>query len=185
MITGAQLMNLLKSLNAANIEKIEVINNPPAKYDAAGNAGIINIKTKKIKLVGFSGSTNLTYSQGFYENSNGGFSLNYKGKNFTFFSSANGNQGVKHNITTFNKTVNYNGQTTQPNQRFVDDYDNRNLVIDFGVDLYLNKKNILGCKIQAMPGYGFNQGTGTIFVSDTSLGYQHLMNEKQCQMIGL
>lgn len=46
-LSGAQLSNFLRSMSSTVVEKIEIITNPPARYDAAGNAGIINIKTKK------------------------------------------------------------------------------------------------------------------------------------------
>lgn len=177
-MAGAQLMNLLRSINASSVEKIEVINNPPAKYDAAGSSGIINIKTKKIKVVGFSGSINGTYSQGFYENTNGGFSLNYKARKFTFFSSFNGNQGLKHNVSNFNKEINYNGQTTYLNQRVVDDWDNRNTVSDIGLDWYAGKNTIVGAKMQVMKGYGNNIEKGRTSISDNTLGYRQLILDK-------
>lgn len=47
-LSGAELVNLLRNMNANQLEQIEIMTNPPAKYDAAGNSGIINIKTKKI-----------------------------------------------------------------------------------------------------------------------------------------
>src|SRR5678815_3511313 len=50
---GADLANYLRSLNANQLDQIEIMTNPPAKFDAAGNAGIINIKTKKNKQQGY------------------------------------------------------------------------------------------------------------------------------------
>src|ERR1700679_2115025 len=52
-LNGDDLNNLLSSMNAAQVAKIELISNPPARYDAAGNAGIIDIKTKKNNNEGF------------------------------------------------------------------------------------------------------------------------------------
>src|SRR4029078_12247028 len=48
-LTGSDLAAYLKSLQSSQIEAIEIISNPSAKYDAAGNAGIINIRLKKNK----------------------------------------------------------------------------------------------------------------------------------------
>lgn len=54
-ITGFGSQSGLDNLPASAIEKIEIINNPSAKYDASGNAGIINIIYKKNKQQGFNG----------------------------------------------------------------------------------------------------------------------------------
>jgi len=54
--------DILKSMPASNIVKIEVITTPPAKYDAEGLAGIINIITKKNAAQGYSGSVNSNYN---------------------------------------------------------------------------------------------------------------------------
>lgn len=177
-MSGSQLINFLKSLNSSVIDKIEIITNPPAKYDASGNAGIINIRTKKIKLVGFSGSINLTYSQGFYQNGNGGISLNYKGRNFSFFSSINANEGIKRYTTEFDRTINYDGNTTHFRHRVIDTYENRTANIDLGADWYVNKNTIVGAKVQLFPGYGINKINGSVSLSDTSSGYDHLVMKK-------
>jgi iron complex outermembrane receptor protein len=65
-LSATQLADYLKSLPASAIDQIELMTNPSAKYDAAGNSGIINIKTKKNKLKGFNGNLNLTHTQGVY-----------------------------------------------------------------------------------------------------------------------
>jgi len=85
-LTGDDLNNLLSSMNAAQVAKIELITNPPARYDAAGNAGIINIKTKQSSNEGFNGSITTSYAQGVYPKSNNSLVLNYKkGPVNTFF----------------------------------------------------------------------------------------------------
>ena len=85
-LSGDDLNNLLSSMNAAQVAKIELISNPPARYDAAGNAGIINIKTKKNSNQGFNGSFTTSYAQGVYPKSNNSLVLNYKkGRINTFF----------------------------------------------------------------------------------------------------
>ena len=47
-LSGPELANVLKNMPSSAIDQIEIMTNPSAKYDAAGNSGIINIKTKKI-----------------------------------------------------------------------------------------------------------------------------------------
>lgn len=77
---GSDLANLLKSMPSSSIEKIEIIANPGARYDAAGSGGIINIIAKKDKRRGINGSANASYGQGIYSRATGGFNLNYGGK---------------------------------------------------------------------------------------------------------
>src|SRR6202012_5578272 len=77
-LSGDDLNNLLSSMNAAQVAKIELITNPPARYDAAGNAGIINIKTKKSNNAGLNGSATASYAQGVYPKSNNSLVLNYR-----------------------------------------------------------------------------------------------------------
>lgn len=55
-LSGADLANVLRNLPASALDQIEIMTNPSAKYDAAGNSGIINIKTKKTKTKGSNGS---------------------------------------------------------------------------------------------------------------------------------
>lgn len=84
-LSGQDLVSMLKGLTSSNIQKIELITNPSAKWDASGNAGIINIITKKNKRDGFNGHVNLSYGQGRYSKYNTSFSLNYKKNKFNFF----------------------------------------------------------------------------------------------------
>jgi iron complex outermembrane recepter protein len=86
-LSGPDLANLLKSMGSAQLDQIEIMTNPPAKYDAAGNAGIINIKTKKNKTVGYNGSISASYSQGKYPRTNESINLNYRNKAINVFGS--------------------------------------------------------------------------------------------------
>jgi len=84
-LAGADLQNLLAGMNASQIAEIELMDMPPARYDAAGNAGIINIKTKKNRQKGFNGSLNAGIAQGRYPKYNKSLLLNYyRGKLNTF-----------------------------------------------------------------------------------------------------
>jgi len=57
-VSGTQLASMLKGMQGKNVDKIEIIENPSARYDAEGNSGIINIKTKHTKAPGFNGNVN-------------------------------------------------------------------------------------------------------------------------------
>jgi hypothetical protein len=77
-LDAAQLSTLLNGMNASQIEQVEIMDQPPAGYDAAGNAGIINIKTKKNRQRGFNGSLTTSYAQGYYPKNNNSFQLAYR-----------------------------------------------------------------------------------------------------------
>ncbi|HLI94379.1 MAG TPA: TonB-dependent receptor, partial [Puia sp.] len=84
-LSASQLAEYLRSLPASAIDQIELMTNPSAKYDASGNSGIINIKTKKNKLKGFNGNLNLTQTQGVYSKPSGSLNLNYRTGQLNFF----------------------------------------------------------------------------------------------------
>ena len=76
-ISGDDLKNYLKTLRSENIEKIEVITNPSARYDASGNSGLINIKLKKKTNLGFDGNISSTFIQRTKPSINNSLNLNY------------------------------------------------------------------------------------------------------------
>ncbi len=84
-LSGADLNNLLNGMSSSQVESIELITSPSAKYDANGNAGIINIKTKKNKQVGFNGVLTMAFGQGKYAKSNNSLVLNYRNGKFNTF----------------------------------------------------------------------------------------------------
>jgi iron complex outermembrane receptor protein len=82
---GTDLANYLRSLSSNQLDQIEIMTNPPAKYDAAGNSGIINIKTQKTKQFGYSGNLSSTWSQGRYPKVNESFNFNYRKNKVNLF----------------------------------------------------------------------------------------------------
>ncbi|RAJ72782.1 outer membrane receptor protein involved in Fe transport [Chitinophaga dinghuensis] len=79
-LSGDALAAQLKGMNAANIQKIELIAQPGAKYDAAGSGGIINIVRKKNRGEGINGTITGGVGMGNYGKYNGGIGLNYRNK---------------------------------------------------------------------------------------------------------
>jgi hypothetical protein len=94
VLSGGELANLLKSMSASSIQKIEIMAKPSAKYDAVGSGGMINIVSKKSKKEGLNGSLNASYGQGRYEKCNSGLNLNYKNGGYNLFL----NYSFSHNI---------------------------------------------------------------------------------------
>lgn len=83
----------LQSLQASMIERVEVITNPSARYEAEGMAGIINIILKKDKKQGFNGSFDVI--TGYPVNQGLGLNLNYRHRKVNFFI----NYGIAYRIT--------------------------------------------------------------------------------------
>ncbi len=79
-LSGDDLAEYLKTISADEVSQIELITQPGAKYDAAGNTGIINLKLKKNKKEGFNGSVMLSYGMSVYFHRNETLLLNYKVK---------------------------------------------------------------------------------------------------------
>lgn len=84
-ISGAQLANMLRGLQARDIAKLELISSPSSKEDAAGTAGIINIITKKNKYGGFGGDVFARGSHTRKKQGSVGGGLHYKTERINFF----------------------------------------------------------------------------------------------------
>jgi iron complex outermembrane receptor protein len=90
-LAGADLANYLRNMNANQMDQIEIMTNPPAKYDASGNSGIVNIKTKKNRQLGYNGSVNIGYGQGRYPKYNEGLNFNYRKNKVNLFTNLSHN----------------------------------------------------------------------------------------------
>lgn len=146
-LTGEQLANLLKSMPASSIDQIELVTNPSAKYDAAGNSGIINIKTKKNKQKGFNGTLTLNYGQGAYWKTNNSLNLNYRTGKFNFF--ANGGYSIWNSFQELNINRKFSDASSKEltaifEQTSFMKNENKNYNMKIGADYFLSKKTTLG-----------------------------------------
>ncbi len=157
-LTGFGNQSGLDNLPASAIEKIEIINNPSSKYDANGNAGIINIILKKNKTEGFNGKIGLAMGAGalwvrkenlpsirpqyqFTPKVNPSLALNYR----------------KKKVNAFLQSDNLYTQTLNKNEFVTRSYDDGTIInqqlkrnrntnffnLKTGIDWYLNEKNTL------------------------------------------
>jgi iron complex outermembrane recepter protein len=130
----------LKSINSNDIEAIEMISNPSAKYDASGNAGIVNIRLKKNKKFGTNGSANLGFVQGFTPKGNGSINLNYRDKKINIFGNAGGNIGINRNSIDLYRIQN----DSLYDQTSIMRNDDKSMNIKAGADFFINNKNTIG-----------------------------------------
>lgn len=85
-MSDQDLANYLRSLPGAVLDKIELMTNPPARYDASGNS-VINIRLKKSRNRGFNGNISAGYTQGWYGRTNDALNINYRSNKVNVFSS--------------------------------------------------------------------------------------------------
>jgi hypothetical protein len=142
-MSGQDLANYLKTLQAANIEAIEIITNPSAKYEAAGNAGIINIKLKKNKNLGTNGSVNAGFTQGYYPKYNGGFSLNHRNRNMNIYGNYNYSSAENKGMMSLKREV----LDTLFNQDGSTHVINNSHNFKAGLDYTLNSRSSIGAMI--------------------------------------
>lgn len=161
-LTGEELNNFLKSIAATDIKNIEIISNPPAKYEADGFGGLINIIMKKGVRNSWKNTTTLSYEQNKYGILTLRNNFFYHKNKFRFSASVNGKTGYKNAIevlemyfpdglskmssTTKVKNENFSGklaldydwsQRTTIGFQFMNDQNNP----DFGSDIRIEKYN--------------------------------------------
>ncbi|MEP7377397.1 MAG: outer membrane beta-barrel protein [Chitinophagaceae bacterium] len=145
-LSGTDLQAYLSGISASQVDVIELIENPGAKYDASGNAGIINIKLKSNKLKGFNGSMNLSIGQGMYYKTGNSLNLNYRNGKINWFM----NYGMRAStermdMYTLRKYFDSNREDSalleQPN---VNKARNSGYNLKTGFDFFVNNKTTLG-----------------------------------------
>jgi hypothetical protein len=139
-LSGKDLSDYLRTLQSSSIEAIEIITNPSAKYEAAGNAGIINIRLKKNKSYGTNGSINAGYNQGITPKYNGGFSLNNRNKYVNVFGNYSYNDNTNENNINLRREI----LDTLFDQKSKLNIDNRSHNFKAGLDYFINKRSTIG-----------------------------------------
>lgn len=143
VLQGEDLTNYLNTLQASDIESIEIITQPSSKYDAAGSAGILNIKLKKNKNFGTNGTVSLGYSVWDNQRYNASLSLNNRTKKtntFLTYSNRFGETGRFLNLyRTQNNFIFDNKSTTLMDQTSHN--------VKLGTDVFASKKSTFGVLI--------------------------------------
>lgn len=143
-LSGTDLAAYLKSLQSSQIEAIEIITNPSAKYEAAGNAGIINIKLKKNLTIGTNGSVTAGYNIGTYARYNAGVSLNYRNTKVNLFGSYNFSEGINE----FNiRSLRTGADSSFDQSNTITNYNKGSHNFKTGMDYFINKKSTIGVVI--------------------------------------
>jgi outer membrane receptor protein involved in Fe transport len=164
-LSGENLGNYLKSIPASQLEAIELMPNPPARYDAAGNAGVINIKTKKSRAAGFNGTINASGGKAAYPFTNESLALNYRTGKFNFF--ANAAYDVRNQYRRLDLVRRYFDANGLPTGSYTEEAFfhplNYNPSLKLGVDYDLSRKTTLGIVLSG----NINTGTNPNPVTST------------------
>ncbi len=163
-INGEQLSSFLKNIPAEQIDRIDIISNPGAKYEAEGNAGIIDIRMKRDKSHGTNGSVTGSFSQGELPQMNASVTANHRNKNVNIF----GTLGVADN-ERFNRMK---FQDTQ-NGIFKDEFnyipnESQNFNFRLGADFFVAKNHTVGFLVGGNYNDGQTNSTNDIAISNQS-----------------
>ena len=147
-LSGQNLIALLSATEGSTIDKIEIIDNPSSKYDAAGSAGIINIKTKKNFLSGFHGNVRTGYTQyienesGYFYGANASVNLNYRNDIISTFL----NYGIQRHegFAKLTEDVKSNVNGYKRYSSTLLEYSQTPQNIKTGIDFFIDKKNTIG-----------------------------------------
>ncbi len=165
-LSGAALANYLKSLPSSVVSTIEIMTTPPAKYDAAGNAGVINIRLKKATVKGWSGSLNLSYGQGTYARNTNSLNFNYRVNKVNFFGNIAYN--INNDYQQLDIARNYLNPDGSINIAFRQSSylknERRSGSMRLGMDYYVSAKVTMGVVFN-----GFNNPTTTTTTSNSKL----------------
>jgi hypothetical protein len=170
-LSGSDLANLLRNMNASQLDQIEIMTNPPAKYDATGNSGIINIKTKKTKQVGYNGSLSLGYGQGRYPKINESANFNYRKNKVNIF--ANVGYSYRKNFNDLDIQRKFlEAGTKELRSHFDQESRIREKGESFngkiGLDFYASKKTTYGIVLGGFSNPGKFANNSDVYISDAS-----------------
>ena len=152
-LSSEALAGMLKGISSSAIQKVELIAQPSAKYDAAGNGAIINIIRKRNYKAGLNGNVYAGGGKGAFGKANGGLNLNYKGKVYNLLLNLDYNYNKyfydSYIVSTFVDARGIaSGQSTTD---IKSTRSNANYTPNLGMDFYLSKRTTLSASVK--PGF--------------------------------
>ncbi|RYY38535.1 MAG: TonB-dependent receptor [Chitinophagaceae bacterium] len=167
-LSGQDLTNLLRNMPANQLDQIEIMTQPSAKYDASGNSGVLNLRTKKGLQKGFNGSVNLSFIQARYPKSPNSINLNWRTAKLNVFSNLSysyweGFNELRLTRKFHDKVRNVDTTMTQVSEpHFV----SNNFNARVGLDYSINKKTSVGMMLNGSYSLRKNDATSTSVMTD-------------------
>ena len=165
-LSGEDLTNYLQDLPAEQIDRIDIISNPGAKYEAEGNAGIIDIRLKKADNIGANGSVSSTFTRGRHSRGNASLNGNYRNSKMNVFGTFGWARGRNYTDMDFNSTQ--NDLRLVESNRLIRDWDNYNL--RGGIDYFLAKDHTIGVLVGVRTSDRDGSGLNRITIAPQSTG---------------
>ena len=158
---GAELANYLRNLTAEQIDRIDIITNPGAKYEAEGSAGIVDIRLRKAENEGTNGTAAYSVTQGRYTRMNGSVSGNFRNKKLNVFGQLGAVDGENFNEMEF--LTFQNNLRTEEFTRAQNTWSNVNFRV--GTDFFLNEKHTLGVLVGGQTQNGVQRSFGEVGIA--------------------
>jgi hypothetical protein len=146
-LSAKELQTMLEGMSAENIKTIELINNPSAKYEAEGTAGIVNINLKKNTLGGLNGSVYAGYQYNGLNGYTGGTNINYKQGKWSSFATVDVAQRARFRDGWFFREFNTAESQAKFDQDAWEDVSNFTPAIRFGTDYDISPKHSIGTTV--------------------------------------
>lgn len=144
-MSQAELMNYLESISSSTLSKIEVITTPPAKYQAEGNSGILNIVTKQIKQDSWNATLGGTFQRSRRNTQQYNAAFNLQKNKLTLRSAIN--TGLRRSLINWNNDIYYTDSFWQNEN--ASDAKNRSINGQLALEYQLTKKWVAGTKFSA------------------------------------
>ncbi len=154
-LSGSDLANYLKTIQANDIEAIEIITQPSSKYDAAGVAGIVNIKLKKNKNFGTNGTVTTGYNVGRFGTSINSISFNNRNKKNNIYGNYSNRFGRNYNFINLNRQQSnriFDGESATISENNANNF-------KVGYDYYHNTKSTFGIVLTGNFNKSYQNGT--------------------------
>jgi len=163
-LSGDDLANYLQGIPAEQIDKIDIITNPGARYEAEGNAGIIDIRLKKDKSHGANGTISGSLGMGELPKANGSIAGNYRNSKINAFGTLGAMNNENFNDLNFKNFQ--NGLIIDETNRI--ENTTRNINYRLGTDYYVADGHILGFLVTGRNGDDIARGDNNSNISNMS-----------------
>lgn len=181
-MSAEDLANFLRAMPADNIKSIEVINNPSARYDAEGAAGVINIKLKKNNFNGTNGNINIGSRYNGLNAPFAGATVNMKRGKWTTNASLNYNEWAQFNDLEILRRFQLENSLSEFDQEARLKLIRKNLFFSGGADYQINDRHSVGINLQASSQNGKDDGKSLTNISNpenNNINYLNAINDSK------